>query len=459
MQKTIPLPNIGDVESAEIIEIMVQAGDSVEQEAPLITLETDKAAMDIPCPEAGKVVELKVKVGDSVSEGDPILVLEAGEDGGGKDEKESGKKEEASKDRGEEKPKAGKEQEKASKASDSKAKSGESEKNRQKPDKKPSGGDEPAPSPAPPPDTQPYRPATSGRVHAGPAVRKLGRKLGVDLSQVSGSGPRGRILKEDVQAFVKQALTQKASGGGLDINPPPSVDFAEFGEIETVELTKIQRLTGQNTHSAWMRIPHVTQFDRADITEVEAFRQREKAQLAKRDIKLTLLPFLIKAAVSALKAHPRVNSSLDPEGEHLIQKRYFHISIAVDTPQGLMVPVVRDADKKSLSELAEEVADLAERARKRKLAGHEMKGGCFTLTSLGHIGGSGFTPIINEPEVAIMGISKATTEALYNGKDFEPKLILPLSLSYDHRVIDGVLAARFARHFAEVLEDSRRLLL
>ncbi|EDY85945.1 pyruvate dehydrogenase, E2 component, dihydrolipoamide acetyltransferase [gamma proteobacterium HTCC5015] len=432
MTTTIKLPSIGDIDAAEVIEIMVSPGDSLEQESPILALETDKAAMEIPSPEAGTVGEVLVKVGDKLSEGDALLTLEVSDQNG-----------DASKTQAENKP--------------------EDERPPQSPpESEPTNTQEPPPE-APPaasgsaPDPQKYQAATTGLVHAGPAVRKMARKLGADLSQVKGSGPRGRIVKEDVEAFVKQSLQQPRDG--LPIAPRPSIDFSEFGDIETIELSKIQVLTGEHTHSAWLRIPHVTQFDRADITDLEDFRKKEKEHLAKREIKLTLLPFLIKAAVSALKAYPRVNSSLDDDGKHLIQKHYFHISIAVDTPYGLVVPVVRNADQKSLSELASEVADLAKRARARKLAGHEMKGGCFTLTSLGHIGGTGFTPIINEPEVAIMGISRAATEAVHNGKTFDPRLILPLSLSYDHRVIDGVLAAQFTRHFAEVLEDSRRLLI
>lgn len=457
MPKTITLPNIGDIESAEVIEIMVSPGDRLEKESSIIALETDKAAMDIPSPDAGVVAEVLVKVGDNLAEGDPVITLEITEDSAGDDSQEAPQTE--TQNDGSDSTPA--ESDSSIDAGTEDADRAEDTQNSSEPQSAEQTSSEPSTQAATnsgdSPDQKKYQEATTGLIHAGPAVRKMARKLGADLSQVKGSGPRGRIVKEDVETFVKRSLNQPS--GGLSLAPAPEVDFAEFGPIETIELTKIQKLTGQYTHNAWLRIPHVTQFDSADITELEDFRKQEKEHLAKRGIKLTLLPFLVKAAVSALKAYPRVNSSLTGDGAHLIQKRYFHISIAVDTPHGLVVPVIRDADQKSLSDIASDIVDLAERAQQRKLAGHEMKGGCFTLTSLGHIGGTGFTPIINEPEVAIMGISRAATEAKYNGKEFEPRLVLPLSLSYDHRVIDGVLAAEFTRHFAQVLEDSRRLLI
>lgn len=409
---TIKVPNIGDLADVEVIEVSVQVGDQIKLEDPLLTLESDKAAMDIPSPAAGKVVELLVNVGDKLAEGDPILTIET-------DNKEKEVIE------------------------------GPTE-------------DAPSEAPAEPPlktATPPIKtssPEPRGTPHAGPAVRKLARKLGVDLQHVGGSGPHSRILKEDVQAYVKAKLSQPSSNS---LPPRPEIDFTQFGNTEPLALSKIQRLTGQNTLRAWSSIPHVTQFDEANISDIESFRQEIKQDYADKGIKLTILPFLVKAAVSALKELPRFNSSLDSSAENLILKSYFNIGIAVDTPRGLVVPVIKQADCKSISDIALEIAELADKAQHKKLKTTDLEGGCFTLSSLGHLSGTAFTPIINEPEVAILGISPAQMKPVYDGQVFQPQLMLPLSLSYDHRVIDGVLAAKFTQHLAAVLQDARKMLL
>ena len=300
------------------------------------------------------------------------------------------------------------------------------------------------------------------KAHASPGVRKFARELGADLGRISGSGNKGRILKADVQNYVKQILSGKSSlpgGGGMDVMPPPEIDFSSFGEIETQALSKINKLTGKNLHSSWAHIPHVTQFDEADITELDKFRKQLTAEYKDKGIKITIIAFLLKAVVAALREYPRFNSSLDPAGENLIFKKYFHIGVAVDTPDGLVVPVVRDVNEKSLVDLAEEIILIAQRAREKKLKVDEMKGGCFTISSLGGVGGTAFTPIVNQPEVAILGVSRSSIKPIYQENEFVPRLILPLSLSYDHRVIDGVAAARFTTFLSEALADVRRLLL
>ncbi len=438
--QTISVPDIGDFTDVPIVDILVKEGDSVSEEDPLISLETDKAVMDVPCPASGVISKILVSVDDKVSQGDAIIELKSAESSSQSqgtpqaDSTEAAQAAESTQATGatepaEEKPKATENKHKAS-ASAAAA-------------------------------TKPSRSSENAKAHAGPATRKMARKLGVDLGKVSGTGPHDRILKEDIEAFVKTALNNKTSNNasGFSLPPAKAVDFSKFGKTQRQELTKINRLTGENTHNSWLRIPHVTHHEKADITELEAFRKQENAALKEGGTKLTLLPFLVKAAVAALKAYPRVNSSLDPDGQTLILKQYFHISIAVDTAHGLMVPVIYDADKKSLSEIANEINELADKARNRKLTADSMQGGCFSLSSLGHIGGTGFTPIVNEPEVAIMGITRSELEPKYRDGNFEPRLMLPLSLSYDHRVIDGVLAAKFSAYFASRLEDIRRLLV
>lgn len=410
---TITVPNIGDLSHVEVIEISVTVGDQVAKEDPLITLESDKAAMDIPSPESGKVTKLLVQLGDKLSEGAAILTIE-------KDSEDTHLKHPSNKPLTEEAA-------------------------------EPDNTDTTDLAAAPDSKRRP----TGQLPHAGPAVRKLARKLGVLLQEVNGSGPHRRILKEDVQAYVKNQLSQPSTR----LPAPPDIDFSQYGEVQSETLSKINRLTGHNTLRAWSSIPHVTQFDEANISDIEDFRRSIKQEYATKGVKLTILPFLIKAAVSALKALPRFNSSLDARGENLTLKNYFNIGIAVDTPRGLVVPVIRNADCKSISDIALEITELADKAKNKKLKNTDLEGGCFTLSSLGHLSGTAFTPIINDPEVAILGVSPAQMKPVYDGQVFQPQLVLPLSLSYDHRVIDGVLAAKFTQHLAAVLKDARKMLL
>jgi pyruvate dehydrogenase E2 component (dihydrolipoamide acetyltransferase) len=424
------VPDIGDYKDVEVIEVLVATGERVTAEQSLITLESDKASMEIPSPVAGIVKEVKVKIGDKLSEGSLVLMLEP-----------SG-------------------EEAVSPA--------------------PAPAESPAPAravpapaaPVPPvgpvPDARPVplepREETISKPHASPSIRKFARELGVDLLKVKGSGPKDRILREDVQGFVKGALAAvkpAAASGGLPFNLPdwPTVDFAKFGPVETRPLSRIRKLSGANLHRNWIGIPHVTQFDEADITELEDFRKQNTAVTEKEGFKLTMLAFLVKACVAALRQHPELNSSLDRNGENLVLKKYFHIGVAVDTPDGLVVPVLRDADRKGVFDLARELAAVSKLARERKLKPGDMQGGTFSISSLGGIGGTAFTPIINAPEVAILGVSKSALRPVFRDGQFVPRLILPLSLSYDHRVIDGAAAARFTSTLCGVLSDIRRTLL
>lgn len=429
VEKVVVVPDIGDFKDIEIIEVLVKPGDVVKAEDSLITLESDKAAMELPSPYAGVVKSMKVKAGDKVNKGSVILVLETSESA-------------------------------------------------------------PAPTPAPQAMLVPIETAATeikasaaqevsgpigpvgesggGRkvpAHASPAIRRFARELGASLDRVQGSGPKGRILKEDVQRFVKESL-QKAeqaaaapAGGAFALPPIPEVDFTKYGPIETLALTRIQKLSGPNLHRNWVGIPHITQHDEADITELEEFRKSLKAEAEKKGIKLSFLPFVLKALVATLKAYPSFNASLAANGQELILKKFFHIGVAVDTPEGLVVPVVRDVDQKTVFALAAELAELSQRARGKKLRGADLEGGCFTISSLGGIGGTAFTPIINAPEVAILGLSKTQTKPVWRDGQFVPRLMLPLSLSYDHRVIDGAQAARFVVHLSGLLADLRRVLL
>lgn len=442
----VTVPDIGDSGEVDVIEVLVSEGDEVAAEDGLITLETDKATMDVPSPQAGKVKSLKVKVGDKVSEGSLVLELEvAGEDGDDSN--------------------ADEEPTSSAATSESKASSDDSSASEEPTDSSRSERRDP-----PVPDHPLARKGKEeGLVHASPAVRRVAREFGVDLSKVKGSGPKSRVLKEDVQDYVKYELSRpKASSapstggeGGLQVIAQPKVDFSKFGDIEKVEMTRIQRISGPNLHRNWVTIPHVTQFDEADITELEAFRKAENEQLAKRksDVKFTPLVFIMKALAKALAEFPVFNSSLHEDGEHLVMKKYIHIGIAVDTPNGLVVPVIRDVDKKGIIELSKELADVSIRARDGKLKAADMQGGCMSISSLGGIGGTAFTPIVNAPEVAILGVSKSDMKPVWNGKEFEPRLMLPLSLSYDHRVIDGALAARFTVYLSQVLADLRKIIL
>ena len=429
----VKVPDIGDFTDVPVIEIFVKAGDTVAPEDPLVSLESDKATMDVPSPVAGTVKELRVKLGDKVSEGSPIVVVEA--DGAVAA-----------------KPAA------AAPAAE--------------PPKPAPAPAAPTPAPVAAPKTA-VAPATATvdgeafkAAHASPSVRKFARDLGVDLARVTGTGPKNRILQEDVQGFVKQAMSgagPAAAGGGvtgggeLNLLPWPKVDFAKFGPFETRPLSRIKKISGANLARNWVMIPHVTQFDEADITDLEAFRVAQNKENEKAGIKLTMLAFLIRASVAALKKFPDFNASLD--GENLVVKQYFHIGFAADTPNGLVVPVIRNADLKGVLQIAKEMGELSAKAREGKLGPAEMQGGCFSISSLGGIGGTAFTPIINAPEVAILGVSKSQTKPVWDGKAFAPRLMIPLSLSYDHRVIDGASAARFTAYLAGLLADMRRVML
>jgi pyruvate dehydrogenase E2 component (dihydrolipoamide acetyltransferase) len=425
---TVPVPDIGDFKEVEVIEVLVKPGDSVTKEQSLITLESDKATMEIPSPAAGVVKSLKVKVGDKVAKDSPILLLESRE-------AKAEIKAEAPKQAAAPPPKAV--------------------------SQTPALDTAPRPVPREPHDELTPKP------HASPSVRKFARELGVDLARVPGSGPKGRILHADVQGFVKGALAKgvrppdKGGQGGLPFNLPawPEVDFAKFGPVESQPLSRIQKLSGPYLHRNWISIPHVTHFDEADITELEAFRKAQTVETEKKGFKLTMLAFMIKACVTALKQFPQFNASLDKTGESLIVKKYYHIGVAVDTPEGLVVPVVRDADRKGVFELAHELADISKLARDKRLRPGDMQGGTFSISSLGGIGGNAFTPIINAPEVAILGVARSAIRPSWNGKEFAPRLMLPLALSYDHRVIDGATAARFSSYLASVLSDIRKLIL
>lgn len=441
-EETIPAPDLGDIDEAEIIELSVSEGDTVEAEQTILVLESDKASLEIPSPAAGTVKKLLVKTGDKITSGTELMVLETA--GGGEDE--SSDDQAAEEKSGDSRPGG--------------SKSGESESGGGGPAREASSaqdsggiGEHPAKSGA----------AAAGRpsrnVHAGPAVRKLARETGVDLGAVPPSGPKDRILKEDVHAHIKQRMEQPAAAGGAGAPDLPEIDFSEFGPVEREELNKLRKVAARNLHRSWVTIPHVTQFDEADITELEAFRKSQNKALEKEGVKLTMLAFLVQACARALRKFPRVNGSLEPSGEALILKDYVHIGIAVDTPNGLVVPVLRDADKKGLSQIATEIGELAAKARDRKLSPADMKGASFSISSLGGIGGTAFTPIVNWPEVAILGVSRSDTKPVWDGNAFQPRLMLPLSFSYDHRVIDGADAARFTTYLSGLLGDMRRALL
>lgn len=430
----IHVPDIGSSGKAKIIELLVKVGDTVEADQSLITLESDKASMEIPSPAAGVVESIAVKLEDEVGTGDFILKL-----------KVQGAAPAAAPAPAAAAPAAAKAEAAPAAA--------------------------PAPAPAAKAEAAPApvaaAPAPSGaKVHAGPAVRQLAREFGVELNAVSATGPHGRVLKEDVQVYVK-AMMQKAkeapaagaATGGSGIPPIPVVDFSRFGETEEVPMTRLMQIGASSLHRSWLNIPHVTQFDQADITDLEAFRVAQKAVAEKAGVKLTVLPLLLKACAHLLKELPDFNSSLAPSGKAIIRKKYVNVGFAVDTPDGLLVPVIKNVDQKSLLQLAAEAAALAAKARDKKLTADDMQGACFTISSLGHIGGTGFTPIVNAPEVAILGVSKATIQPVWDGKAFQPKLMLPLSLSYDHRVINGAAAARFTQRLSQLLNDIRTILL
>ncbi|MFZ6848309.1 dihydrolipoyllysine-residue acetyltransferase [Undibacterium sp. RuRC25W] len=441
----VKVPDIGDFKEVEVIELMVKVGDTIKVDQSLITVESDKASMEIPSSHAGVITEIKVKVGDKVAEGSLLVVVEAI----------------------------------AGAAAPATAAS------------TPVAAAAPAPAPAPvaaapvavlvaapvaapasAPVTAPVATASAGKAHASPSIRKFARELGVDLSRVAGSGQKGRITQEDVQNFVKGIMAgstavaavaapvaKNGSGVGLDLLPWPSLDFSKFGTTELLPLSRIKKLSGPNLHRNWVMIPHVTQFDEADITGLEDFRKSSNDALVKSGVKLTMLAFVIKASVAALKKFKAFNASLDATGENLILKQYYNIGFAADTPNGLVVPVIKNADQKTLSQIAVEMGELSAQARDGKLKPADMQGATFTISSLGGIGGTAFTPIINAPEVAILGLSKSSMKPVWDGKQFVPRLMLPLSLSYDHRVIDGAMAAKFTAYLADVLADLRKTLL
>ena len=433
-QQHVRVPDIGDFTDVEIIEVHVQAGDKVAAEDPLITLETDKASMDVPAPADGKVAEVKVGKGDRVSEGDLIALLEgaweaAVAEGQTKEEPKAAAKEEA--------PGAA------------------------APETRQETGAKPAPSePKGRTAAMPSQlgPQAGAEVHAGPSVRKFAREMGVDLSRVKGSGVKGRITHDDVKAWVKNALQRGAGTVGAALPAVPEVDFSKFGPAELKPLSRVQRISGPRLHASWVNLPHVTQFDEADITGTERARKDLKADAEKEGAKLTPLAFILRACVKALREFPQFNASLHADGQQLVMKQYYNVGFAVDTPGGLVVPVIKELEKKSLFQVARELGELSEKARDGKLAAADMQGGNFTVSSLGSIGGTFFTPIINAPEVAILGVSRHKMQPVWQDGEFVPKLMLPLSLSYDHRVIDGAAAVRFTRYLAELLADTDRLL-
>ncbi len=447
--KDVLVPDIGDFKDVPVIEVLVKPGDTVSPEDSLITLESDKATMEVPAPFGGTVKEMKVKVGDTVSEGTTILTIEAA----------TGKATDSAAV-GQAAPEPAPPAPPAAPAVES--------------PKPPESKAAPAAAPAPVPATPQVAAAdrkidekTFTAAHASPGVRRFARELGVDLGQVTGSGPKSRILKEDVQAFVKGVMSGgavsavPAAGAGLALGLPawPVVDFAKFGPIEKQPLSRIKKISGPALHRNWVHIPHITQNDEADITDLEAFRKSMAKEAEKAQVKLTPLVFIMKAVVAALQKHPEFNSSLAPEGDALVLKRYYHIGVAVDTPGGLVVPVVRDVDKKGLMQLAAELGTLSAKARNGKLGPADMQGGTFSISSLGGIGGGHFTPIVNAPEVAILGVARSVTKPVWDGSAFQPRLMLPLSLSYDHRVIDGAEGARFITFLTAALSDIRRVLL
>ncbi|MGH8531297.1 MAG: 2-oxo acid dehydrogenase subunit E2 [Gammaproteobacteria bacterium] len=429
-ERQVLVPDIGDFKDVDVIEILVKPGDTIQAETPLIIIESDKAAMEVPSPYAGIVKDIRVKVGEKVAEGSAILVLSpAADDTPVQD------------------------------IADIPTPVASRPSSAPKEDPRPVAATRVPPAGLPQ-GAETVRGSRSARSHASPSVRRAARELGVDLGLVPGSGPKGRILKEDVKAFTRKALSGAHSGGAAGVMPAvTTVDFSKYGKTELRPLSKVKRSTGQNLQRSWITVPQVTQFDEADITDLEEFRRSKLQEAAKQNIKLTYLAFLVKAAVAALKRFPEFNASLTTDGEALVLKKYFHIGMAVNTDQGLLVPIVRDADQKGLLQLAGELQDLGARAREGKLNLRELQGGCFTISSLGAIGGTGFTPLVSFPEVAILGVSRATMKPVYRDGDFIPRLTLPLSLSYDHRVIDGVAAAEFCRYLSEVLSDIREILL
>lgn len=438
-KQIIVVPDMGGAEGVEVIDVCVAVGDSLEKEESIVVLETDKASVEVPLPMAGKVADIKVKVGDSVSEGDPLVELESIELESADAGADSPSTDAAANTEAVAEPNVAKE----------------------------SAMPEPMATTETTPPQATHQTADSTvdqrDVYAGPAVRKLAREMGVDLNQVIGTGLRSRITKSNVKEYVKTVLTGRQAPSSLSDNagipPIPAVDFSLFGEVDVQEMSSIKKLTAANMSRNWLNIPHVTQFDNADITELEIFRKDLKAEADKRGVKLTLIPFLLKACAAALRTEPTVNVSIDADGMGIVRKHYVHIGVAVDAPAGLMVPVLRDVDNKGLWQLAAEFGEITQKARDGKLTPKDMQGGCFTISSLGAMGGTGFTPIVNAPEVAILGVSKAAMQPVWNGSEFVPRQLLPLALSYDHRAINGSDAGRFFTYLTTVIGDIRRLLL
>jgi len=431
--KTITLPDVGDFDEIEIIEIIINSGDEVEQDDSIIILESDKATMEIPSPYSGVIQSVKVSVGDKISAGAEVAIIEVTDSVNSDAVKEAAVPETV-----------------------------EEEKPETVAQKAPKPVPQPEIRPAPVPDTG------SGKsppvAHASPSIRRFARELGVDVGRVQGSGNKGRVLKEDVQNYVKSTLASGSSSNslatGLNISEAPTIDFSKFGEIESQPLGRIKKISGAHLHRSWLTVPHVTQFDEADITDLEAFRKSLAKEAEKKGIRLTPLVFIMKATVAALKVFPEFNASLYAGGENLIIKKYYNLGIAVDTPNGLMVPVIRGVDKKGIYELSQELADTAARAREGKLNPNELQGGSFSISSLGGIGGTNFTPIVNSPEVAILGVARAKMQPVYQADgSFQPRLMLPLALSYDHRVIDGAEGARFTNYLSQLVADIRKTLL
>jgi pyruvate dehydrogenase E2 component (dihydrolipoamide acetyltransferase) len=444
----ITIPDIGDFDSVEVIEVLISEGDEVAVDDSLITLESDKATMEIPAPSAGKIESVTVKVGDKVAEGDVIGQMTADD---------SAPSTEASASASDDAPQSAASSSKpAEEAAETRASAPASQ------------ASEP---PATPPTTsvdqaaqvarKPVNAQSMGaKSHASPSVRAFARKLGVDLGQVTGTGPKGRVQQTDVEGFIKSAMQGQGAGAtGAGIPSVPEVDFSQFGETTTEELGRIKKISGKFLQTSWLNVPHVTQFDETDITDMDAFRKDMKPQAEKAGVKLTPLVFVMKAVVKALQDFPNFNASLSPDGQSIIKKHYYHIGVAVDTPNGLVVPVVRDVDEKGIFELSEELMTLSAKARDGKLSPKDMSGGCFSISSLGGIGGTQFTPIVNAPEVAIMGLSKAKMQPVWNGSEFEPRLIMPFSVSYDHRAIDGAEGVRFTTTVGQYLSDLRQLIL
>lgn len=452
--KQINVPDIGDFNEVEVIEVLVKVGDEIAAEDAIISLESEKATIEVPSPEAGTIEEILVKEGDLVSQGSPMIKLKASSAGAESDQQEP---DEDKQPEAEETEKTQSDQTKSSKTSN-KTDSDQTQDDQTETHKK-----NPKATPNSPPVPVEIPKHASGKLaHASPSVRKFARELGVEISTVTGTGPKGRITKEDVKQHIKTALQsggQTVVTSTFDVPPFPAIDFTEFGEVESQPLSRIQKISGKYLHRNWVRIPHVTQYDQADITELEAFRNENKAEAKEQGFSLTPLAFIVKAMAKALKKFPKFNSSLDVDGENLIYKKYFHIGIAVDTPNGLVVPVIRDCDKKEVFEIAKEMGEISVKAREGKLAPSDMQGGSMSISSLGGIGGTAFTPIINSPEVAILGVSRSSIQPVWNGTEFKPQLMLPLCLSYDHRVIDGADAARFIVYLSSILSDMKKMLL